>query len=61
MKDVLMIVAIIVVAVFLELGITVSLVKIVCWAFGIPFMWRYAIGIWAAIGILGSIFKNGSN
>lgn len=60
MKDVLTIVAIIVAAVFLGLGITAVLVKIVCWAFGIPFVWRYAIGIWAAIGLLGSIFKNGS-
>lgn len=60
MKDVLMIVAIVVAAVILGLGITVGLVKIVCWAFGIPFMWRYAIGIWAAIGLLGSIFNNGS-
>ena len=59
MKDVLMIVAIVVAAVIIGLGITVGLVKIVCWAFGIPFMWRYAIGIWAVIGLLGSVFKNG--
>jgi len=60
MKDVLMIVAIIVAAVFLGLGITAGLVKIVCWAFGLTFMWRYAIGVWALICLLGSIFKNGS-
>lgn len=51
--------AIYVALIVLSIGITAALVKIVCWAFGIPFMWRYAIGIWAIIGLLGSVFKNG--
>lgn len=55
----LIIAAIYVAAILLSIGITAMLVKIVCWAFGIPFMWRYTIGIWAVIGLLGSIFKNG--
>lgn len=41
----------------LSLGVTAVLVKIVCWAFGLTFEWRYAIGIWSAIVLLGEIFK----
>lgn len=44
----------------LSLGVTAVLVKIVCWAFGLTFRWRYAIGIWAAIALLGGIFKGNS-
>jgi hypothetical protein len=52
--------AIYVALIVLSIGITAALVKIVCWAFGITFMWRYAIGVWALICLLGSVFKNGS-
>lgn len=44
----------------MSLGVTAALVKIVCWAFGLTFRWRYAIGIWAAIALLGEIFKSNS-
>ena len=56
----LIIAAIYVAAILLSIGITAMLVKIVCWAFGLTFMWRYAIGAWALICLLGNVFKNGS-
>ncbi len=56
----LIIVVIYIVIILLSVLVTAGLVKIVCWAFGITFMWRYAIGIWALICLLGNIFKNGS-
>lgn len=56
----LIIAAIYIVLILLSILVTAGLVKIVCWAFGITFMWRYAIGVWALICLLGSIFKNGS-
>ena len=55
----LIVAAVYVAVILLSIMVTAALVKIVCWAFGIPFMWRYAIGIWAVIGLLGSVFKNG--
>lgn len=51
--------AIYVALIVLSIGITAALVKIVCWAFGITFMWRYAIGIWALLALVGSFFRNG--
>ena len=51
--------AIYVALIILSIGITAALVKIVCWAFGLTFMWRYVIGIWALMCLLGNIFKNG--
>ena len=43
----------------LSIGITAGLVQIVCWAFGLTFMWRYAIGIWALLFLFGGVFKGG--
>lgn len=55
----LIIAALYVALIVLSVGITAALVKIVCWAFGIPFMWRYAIGIWALLALVGGFFRNG--
>lgn len=44
----------------MSIGIAAGLVKIICWAFGLTFRWRYALGIWAAIALLGGIFKGNS-
>lgn len=51
--------AIYVALIVLSICITAALVKIVCWAFGITFMWRYAIGIWAILALVGGFFRNG--
>lgn len=56
----LIVVAVYVVFILLSILVTAGLVKIVCWEFGLTFMWRYAIGIWALMCLLGNIFKNGS-
>ena len=58
--DFLIIAAIIAAALTMSIGITAGLVQIVCWAFGLTFKWRYALGIWAAITLLGGIFKGNS-
>lgn len=55
--DFLILPAILAALTMLSLGVTAALVKIVCWAFGLTFRWRYALGIWAAIALLGGIFK----
>ena len=44
----------------LSIGITAGLVQIVCWAFGLTFMWRYAIGIWALLALVSGFFGNRS-
>ena len=54
----LIVVAVYVALILLSILVTVGLVKIVCWAFGLTFMWRYAIGVWALICLLGNAFKN---
>lgn len=56
----LIIAAVYVAVILLSILVTAGLVKLVCWAFGLTFMWRYAIGVWALICLLGNIFKNGS-
>ena len=54
----LIVVAVYVALILLSILVTAGLVKIVCWAFGLTFMWRYAIGVWALICLLGNAFKN---
>lgn len=44
----------------LSFGGTAVLIKIVCWAFGLTFKWRYAIGIWLGLVLLGDTFKGNS-
>lgn len=39
----------------LSFGGTAVLIKIVCWASGYTFKWRYAIGIWLGLVLLGYI------
>lgn len=56
----LIVAAVYVAVILLSIGVTAALVKIICWAFGLTFMWRYAIGVWALICLLGNVFKNGS-
>ena len=58
--DFLIIAAIIAAAITMSIGITAGLVQIVCWAFCLTFRWRYALGIWAVIVLLGGIFKGNS-
>lgn len=41
----------------LYLIITSIAVYGVCWAFGLTFTWKIAIGIWIGLGLLKSIFK----
>ncbi len=38
------------------LGIA-ACVKIICWAFGLVFTWKVALGVWAVLILLRSIFK----
>lgn len=42
----------------LSFGITSSVVYGICWAFGLNFTWKIAIGIWLVLYILKSIFKS---
>lgn len=56
----LIIAVIYIVIILLSVLVTAGLVKIVCWAFGITFMWRYAIGIWALLALVGGFFGNRS-
>lgn len=41
----------------LSFGITSALVYGICWAFGIAFTWKLAIGLWFVFIILRSIFN----
>jgi hypothetical protein len=45
----------------ITLGIVFLLISgltwVVCWAFSIPFMWKYALGVWALIVLLNLVFK----
>ena len=56
----LIVAAVYVAFILLSIGITAALVKIVCWAFGLTFMWSYAIGIWALLALLSGFFGNRS-
>lgn len=58
--DFLIIAAIIAALLTLSIGVTAALVQIICWAFGLTFKWRYALGIWAVLVLLGGIFKGNS-
>lgn len=42
----------------LSFGVTSSVVYGICWAFGLNFTWKIAIGIWLVLYILKSIFKS---
>ena len=35
-------------------------VKVICWAFGLAFTWKVALGIWVVMLMLQSIFGSGS-
>lgn len=54
----LIVAAVYVAVILLSILVTVGLVKIVCWASGLTFMWRYAIGVWALICLFGTAFKS---
>lgn len=41
----------------LSFGITSALIYGICWAFGITFTWKLAIGLWFIFLILHSIFN----
>jgi len=36
---------------------TTGLVRTVCWAFGIVFSWKIAVGVWVILCVLGGLFK----
>ncbi len=55
--DVFILVMIYAVALAFSFGMTALLVKVICWAFGLTFMWRYALGIWAALSLLSSFLR----
>lgn len=40
--------------------VTSGLVWFVCWAFSFTFTWKLAVGVYAVIALLGSVFKNTS-
>ena len=58
--DFLIIAAIVAAVLTMSIGITAALVQIICWAFGLTFKWRYALGIWAVLVLLSGIFKGNS-
>lgn len=61
MKMILKIVLIVVAYIALTLGIdiliTAAIYKVICWAFGLTFSWRIAVGISFVILLLQSAFK----
>lgn len=59
-KIVAVIVGILVVAavIALSIGSVGLLYWIVCWAFHLTFSWKIAIGIWAILAIIRSIFNH---
>lgn len=42
----------------ISFGLTAGLVALVCFAFGLAFSWKIALGIWVIIIILRSIFSS---
>lgn len=45
----------------ISFSITSGMIWVVCWAFGLAFSWRLAVGIWVVLIILRSIFKSNVN
>lgn len=43
----------------LDFCITSGLFWVVCWAFGLTFTWKIALGIWVISIFLAAIFKSG--
>ena len=50
---------IIIIALAISILFVAGLTYLVCWGFGITFTWPLAIGVWALLGLLGTIFKRG--
>lgn len=47
-------------AIVISILMVAGLTYLVCWGFGFTFTWPLAIGVWALIGLLSTIFKKGS-
>ena len=41
----------------LSVGITGLLVWVVCWAFGLEWSWKLAIGVWAVLSLIAGAVK----
>lgn len=41
--------------------ISALIVKGICWAFGMTFSWKMAIGVWLIMALLQAVFKSNVN
>ena len=57
MKDILRIIFLVILVLAVDFLLSALLVKMVCWAFGLQFAWKYVVGIWAILLLVRSIFK----
>ena len=49
-----------IVAIAVSIFVTGMLVKLMCWAFGIAFSWKLAMGVWAIVMLVSSAVKSSS-
>ena len=54
---VLLVLLIIAIVLALDFFICAGLVWVICWAFGLVFTWKIAIGVWVITLLLSGIFK----
>lgn len=57
MKDILRIIFLVILVLAVDFLLSALLVKMICWAFGLKFAWKYVVGIWAILALVRSIFK----
>lgn len=57
MKYIAVIILLFVVLLGVDFLISALIVKGICWAFGMAFSWKLAIGVWLIISLLQAAFK----
>lgn len=56
MKKGIVYIVIIIIAMIISFFLAAGLVRLSCWAFDFDFTWKLAVGVWAVIWLLKSIF-----
>lgn len=57
MKNVIVIIIGILLGLVISYGLTTTLVYLICWAFGISFSFKLALGVWAIICLISGTLK----
>lgn len=58
LKGFLLLLLIVIVCICTSALITVGIVKLICWCFGLAFSWKIAIGVWLIMCLVTSVFSN---